>query len=56
MDMKLNRSEKWFQNLRLGSRAKRKTPEASCVTYEKAQHTRLVCEHFEEVCNAAIGP
>ncbi len=23
---------------------------------EKAQHTRVVCEHFEEVCNAAIEP
>jgi hypothetical protein len=22
---------------------------------ENAQHTRLVCEHFEEACNTAIG-
>jgi len=29
--------QKWFQNLRSGSRARRKTPEASCATYEKAQ-------------------
>jgi hypothetical protein len=23
---------------------------------EKAQHTRGVCEHFEEACNAAVRP
>jgi hypothetical protein len=23
--------------------------------YEKAQHTRVVCEHFEEIRNAAFG-
>jgi hypothetical protein len=23
---------------------------------EKAEHTRVVYEYFEEVCNAAIGP
>ncbi|MCK4986348.1 MAG: hypothetical protein KAS40_12550, partial [Desulfobacterales bacterium] len=39
---------KWFQNLRSGSRARRRP-------IEKAQHT-WVCEHLSEACNAAIGP
>jgi hypothetical protein len=29
--------------------------ESKAQADEKAQHTLRVCEHFEEVCNAAIG-
>jgi hypothetical protein len=35
-------AQQWFQILRLNAMARRKTPEASCATYEKEESARVL--------------